>query len=108
MTPLTSQYYVHPITNKLNPVSFEVFMVVPMKNAIFWDVMPCYTCKNTRFAYVTKVKRNSELGTLAVTRNSLVLIQEPVGVIYLKTAFFKLNHLICYDFLTNIKTVLQS
>jgi hypothetical protein len=30
-------------------VKFEVFMVVTMKNAVFWDVMPCGSCKNQRF-----------------------------------------------------------
>jgi hypothetical protein len=27
-------------------VRFEVFTAVTMKNAIFWDVMPCGSCKN--------------------------------------------------------------
>jgi hypothetical protein len=30
-------------------VRSEVFMAVTMKNAIFWDVAPCGTCKNRRF-----------------------------------------------------------
>jgi hypothetical protein len=30
-------------------VRFEVFMAVTMKNAIFWDVMLCGSCKNQRF-----------------------------------------------------------
>jgi hypothetical protein len=30
-------------------VRFEVFTVVIMKNAVFWDVMPCGSCKNRRF-----------------------------------------------------------
>jgi hypothetical protein len=28
---------------------FEVFMAVTMKNGVFWDVMPCRSCKNRRF-----------------------------------------------------------
>jgi hypothetical protein len=28
---------------------FEVFMAVTMKNSVFWDVMPCGSCKNRRF-----------------------------------------------------------
>jgi hypothetical protein len=28
---------------------FEIFMVVTMKNAVFWDVTPCGACKNRRF-----------------------------------------------------------
>jgi hypothetical protein len=27
-------------------VRFEIFTVVTMKNAVFWDVMPCVSCKN--------------------------------------------------------------
>jgi hypothetical protein len=30
-------------------VRFEVFTAVTMKNAVFWDVMPCCSCKNRRF-----------------------------------------------------------
>jgi hypothetical protein len=34
-----SQYYVR----------FEVFTAVTMKNVVFWDIMPCGSCKNGRF-----------------------------------------------------------
>jgi hypothetical protein len=30
-------------------VKFEVFTVVTMKNAVFWDVTPCGSCKNQCF-----------------------------------------------------------
>jgi hypothetical protein len=30
-------------------VRFEVFMAVTMKHGVFWDVMPCGSCKNRRF-----------------------------------------------------------
>jgi hypothetical protein len=30
-------------------VRFEIFMVVTMKNGVFWDVMACGSCKNRRF-----------------------------------------------------------
>jgi hypothetical protein len=30
-------------------VGFEVFTAVTMKNAVFWDVTPCGSCKNRRF-----------------------------------------------------------
>jgi hypothetical protein len=33
-------------TNLLNPVRFEVFTAVTMKNGVFWDVTPCGSCKN--------------------------------------------------------------
>jgi hypothetical protein len=30
-------------------VRFEVFTAVTMKNAVFWDVKQCDSCKNRRF-----------------------------------------------------------
>jgi hypothetical protein len=33
----------------MSDVRFEVFMAVTMKNGVFWDVMPCGSCKNRRF-----------------------------------------------------------
>jgi hypothetical protein len=30
-------------------IRFEVFMAVTMKNSVFWDVIPCGSCKNQRF-----------------------------------------------------------
>jgi hypothetical protein len=40
-----------------------------MKNAIFWEVTPCGSCKNLRFgesvASIIKVTRIGELGTLS-------------------------------------------
>jgi hypothetical protein len=30
-------------------VRSEVFTAVTMKNGVFWDVMPCGSCKNRRF-----------------------------------------------------------
>jgi hypothetical protein len=33
----------------VNYVRFEVFAAVTMKNAVFWDVTPCRSCKNRRF-----------------------------------------------------------
>jgi hypothetical protein len=37
------------IANKSIYVRFEAFMAVTMKNGVFWDVMPCGSCKNRRF-----------------------------------------------------------
>jgi hypothetical protein len=34
---------------ELNPIRFEVFTAVTMKNGVFWDVTPCGSCKNRRF-----------------------------------------------------------
>jgi hypothetical protein len=38
-------------TTKINikVVRFGVFTAVTMKNGVFWDVMPCGSCKNRRF-----------------------------------------------------------
>jgi hypothetical protein len=33
----------------LDCLRLEVFTAVTMKNAVFWDVMPCGSCKNRRF-----------------------------------------------------------
>jgi hypothetical protein len=30
-------------------VRLEVFMAVTMQNGVFWDVMPCGSCKSPRF-----------------------------------------------------------
>jgi hypothetical protein len=30
-------------------IRFEVFTAVTMKNGVFWDVMPCGSCKNRCF-----------------------------------------------------------
>jgi hypothetical protein len=30
-------------------VRFEVFTVVTMNSGVFWDVMPCGSCRNRRF-----------------------------------------------------------
>jgi hypothetical protein len=80
-----------------------------MKNAVFWDVTPCGSCKNQRFGgtyrSIIRVTRISELGTaLALTINdarrkgilyytvlSTALQRASVarhGVIFQKTAFF--------------------
>jgi hypothetical protein len=37
------------IVEDIGDVRFEVFMAVTMKNGVFWDVMPCGSCKNQRF-----------------------------------------------------------
>jgi hypothetical protein len=33
----------------ISHVRFDVFTAVTMKNGVFWDVMPCGSCKNRRF-----------------------------------------------------------
>jgi hypothetical protein len=34
---------------KFSGVRFEIFTVVTMKNAVFWDVAPCRSCVNRLF-----------------------------------------------------------
>jgi hypothetical protein len=36
-------------------VRFEVFTTVTMKNAVFWDVTPCASCKNRRFGGIYRL-----------------------------------------------------
>jgi hypothetical protein len=50
-THAAKKYYVSIVSMSSFPteetyVRFEVFTAVTMKNAIFWDVMPCGSCKN--------------------------------------------------------------
>jgi hypothetical protein len=57
---------------------FELFTVVTMKNAIFWDVMPCGCCKNQLFGGTYDLHHQLErivtLGTtLAVTSKQNML-----------------------------------
>jgi hypothetical protein len=100
-------------------VRFEVFTAATMKNPIFWEVMPCGSCKNWRFrgriAYIIRVTRIGLLGTMLVVtskRSKLRKIlfspflspwrwrryvhpkrrflQEPCGITSQKTAFLNL------------------
>jgi hypothetical protein len=53
-------------------------MAVTMRNAIFWYVTPCGSCKRRRFGGIAssiRMTRISELGTmLAVTSNQSTLL----------------------------------
>jgi hypothetical protein len=51
-----------------------------MKNAVFWDVKQCPSCKNRRFSiYSIRVARIGELGTLAVTINQHIIQRRMVS-----------------------------
>jgi hypothetical protein len=67
-------------------------MAVLMKNAVFWDVTPCGSCKievsEKCVAFIIRVERISVLGTLAVTNRSRFQ-QNPHGATSKKTAFLK-------------------
>jgi hypothetical protein len=60
-----------PYTHKIDS-RFEVFTMVTMKNAVFWDVAPCGFCKK-RSASIIRMKIISKLGTLAVTSKVVFL-----------------------------------
>jgi hypothetical protein len=84
-------------------VKFDVFTAVTMKNAVFWNVTSCGSCRNDvseeHIASIIRVRKMDELGTtLAVTNNRSTLryvppkrwfLQEPHGDISQKKAFFK-------------------
>jgi hypothetical protein len=59
--------------DNLKYVRFEVFTVVTIKNAIFWDVMPCDSIRTDvsekHISSNIRVKRIGELGALGVTSN---------------------------------------
>jgi hypothetical protein len=48
-----------------------------MKNAVFWDITPCCSCSNRRLeeriASISRVERNSWLGTMLEVPSSLIL-----------------------------------
>jgi hypothetical protein len=48
-------------------IRFEVFTAVTMKNAVFWDVLPCIPCVNRHFGGIYYLhlqgRKTSELGT---------------------------------------------
>jgi hypothetical protein len=35
--------------NRIFDIRLVVFTAVDMKNAVFWDITPCGSCKNRRF-----------------------------------------------------------
>jgi hypothetical protein len=50
-------------------VRFEVFTVVTMKNAVFWVVMPCGSCKNRRFGGTWRLlHQGDKMGELGTTQ----------------------------------------
>jgi hypothetical protein len=44
------------ICQHLSQVGFEVFTAVTMKNAVFWDVVPCRSCELNRRSSETLVQ----------------------------------------------------
>jgi hypothetical protein len=60
-----------------NSVRFEVFTAVTLKNAVFWDVTLCGSCKNWRFGQTYHLHhqgaKNWQIGMLAVTSNQIML-----------------------------------
>jgi hypothetical protein len=50
------------LPSRLSFVRFEFFTAVTMKNAVFWDVTSCDSCKNT----VSEVKKNVDLPPIII------------------------------------------
>jgi hypothetical protein len=67
---ITSHYYHHPPTDYSYIVILKT--IRQLKNAVFWDVTPCSSCKNRRFgksiASIIRVERISELATTLAVR----------------------------------------
>jgi hypothetical protein len=53
-----------------NCVIFEVFTAVTMKNALFWDVTPCGSCRNRRFGGTYCLHHQGDKNRLLVTANA--------------------------------------
>jgi hypothetical protein len=70
----------------MEPVRFDIFMAVTMKNAVFWDVTTCGSCKNRRFGETYRLHHQGdkigELGTtLAVTSNRSMLWSNTLSIL---------------------------
>jgi hypothetical protein len=60
-------------------VRFEVFMAVAMKNGVFWDVMPCGSCKNRRFGVICSMRRLLVAACVVPSSPILVTMMEALG-----------------------------
>jgi hypothetical protein len=49
-------------------------MAVTMRNAIFWDVMPCGSCKNRHFKGMYRLHHVLQLLVTANVPSSLILV----------------------------------
>jgi hypothetical protein len=68
-------------------VRFDVFTAVTMKNALFWDVKPCGSCRNRRFGGTYRLHHQDEknrrarnvsgnqLATIILTKSNIKRIQ---------------------------------
>jgi hypothetical protein len=85
--------FLQPISKELNLLSvrFEVFAAATIKNVVFWDVTLCDSCKN-RLASIIRVRRISELRTLAVTSNRSTLRNVVSGSLILLTLMMEEIH----------------
>jgi hypothetical protein len=74
-------------------VRFEFFTAVTLKNAVFWDVTPCGSCKDQLLSdNILPRKLNlSTLRTNVVLPPKRRLLQEPHGTTSQKTVFFMLE-----------------
>jgi hypothetical protein len=58
-------------------VRFEVFMAVTMKNAVFWDVMPCGSSKNRRFGGTCHLHHQGDIVFLRIMLQLLIIANVP-------------------------------
>jgi hypothetical protein len=75
-------------TNFINTVRFEVFMVVTMKNVIFWDVTLCGSCKNqcsSKTSVLTKATQHNipEDGNFLLTLLSFLCLIHCMSQFYM-------------------------
>jgi hypothetical protein len=75
-------------------ISIAVSSAVTMKNAVFWDVTPCGSCKNRGFEGTYRLHhQGGERSNISLISNRITLpkrlfLQEPHGIISLKAVFF--------------------
>jgi hypothetical protein len=56
-------------------------MAVAMKNAVFWDVAPCGSCKNRRFGGTQRLHHQGDILFLRSVRRLLVTANVPSSTI---------------------------
>jgi hypothetical protein len=74
-------------------VRFEVFTAVAMKNAIFWDVGQCGSCRNGRFGGKYHLHQGKALDSFhpdygAIGSSKRRFLQQPLGVTSPKMVYF--------------------
>jgi hypothetical protein len=68
------------LKNKYIFVRFEVFAALTMKNAVFWDVMPCGSCKNRRFRGTYRLRHQGDNDRRARNNFTAEVSSSPIPV----------------------------